>query len=321
MNNQIKSEELKSAIIKTMVFFDLFNQPLTLFEIYKYLSVKIDLAELSDILESMNDKVKIKNGFYFLSGREEIVGERFKKYNYFKRKVKIAKRFSQLISFLPFVKGVAVSNIISSHNLKDNGDIDLFIISSKNKIFLTRFFCVFFAKFLNIRPNKKTKKDKICLSFYISEDSLNLEKYLYNQDDFYFVYWIVGLEVLVNKNKIFDRFKMENKWVENYLPNLKIWDSYSYGGNDKRNGSLRSPFYGGLGRDDKGGCGNDKGDGSNWVEKISKKIQLKIMPKSLKEKRGRSSGVVFENNIIKLFLEDKRPEFIDRFKKSLEKFL
>lgn len=292
-----------------MVFFDLFNQPLTLFEIYRYLGVKIGLSELSNSLELMRDEIKVKNGFYFLLGREEIVEERFKKYNYFKRKIKIAKKFSQLISLLPFVRGVAVSNIVSNHNLKDGGDIDLLIISSRDRIFLTRFLCTSLAKFLNIRPSKKTKKDKVCLSFYISEADLNLEKCLYSQDDLYFVYWVIGLEIIVNKNGVFDKFQFDNKWVKAYLPNYYCFsrNSSSLSVRESVN-SYRSRSAGGAVI-------------FNYLERLSKKMQLKIMPKSLKEKKGVTDGVIFESDIIKLFLEDKRPVFIDRFKKALEMFL
>jgi len=81
MDKQIEAKELKTAIIEVLVFFDLFNQPLTLFEIYKYLSIKATLPQILDVLESSVDIISMKNGFYFLLGRDKIVENRFKKYN------------------------------------------------------------------------------------------------------------------------------------------------------------------------------------------------------------------------------------------------
>ncbi len=315
----IKKENLEKSIIKTLVFFDLFNQPLSLFEIYKYLNIKSNLFDIFACLKNMGSGVKSKNGFYCLQDREELIIERFKKYNYFKRKIKRAIFFSKLISFFPFVRGVAVSNVIADHNLRDESDIDLFIISSKNRIWLTRFFCTSLAKLLSLRPNKKTKKDKICLSFYVSENNLNLEKYLYNEDDYYFIYWIAGLEVLVNKNGVFENFFLENSWVKRYLPNFSFFAASapvfcSGATKDGKTGaqSFASP--------DSGFCENDN-SGGGCLENFFKKIQLKIMPKDLKNKNSDFGGVVLRDNIIKLFLDDKRPEFISKFKERLNKYI
>jgi len=305
---EIKKEDLENYIIKTLVFFDLFNQPLSLFEIYKYLNIKAELFEILDCLESLKDKIENKNGFYYLQGREQLVEERFKKFNYFKRKIKKALFFSKLIAVFPMVRGVAVSNIIADHNLRDKSDIDLLVVSSKNKIWLTRFFCAGLAKFLNLRPNRKTKKDKICLSFYVSEDNLNLEEYLYNQNDLYFIYWLVGLQILIDKNDIFYRFEFENKWINKYLPNFACFVTLGEA-EAQPPVNLDSSFR-----------GNEK-SGGYFLEKFSKKIQLKIMPNELKFKNCDFGGVVLKDNIIKLFLEDKRPEFIERFESNLKKYL
>ncbi|HNV12654.1 MAG TPA: hypothetical protein PK686_01875 [bacterium] len=298
MDKQIEAKELKTAIIEVLVFFDLFNQPLTLFEIYKYLSIKATLPQILDVLESSVDIISMKNGFYFLLGRDKIVENRFKKYNYFKRKIKIAKKFIKFIKFLPFVRAVAVSNIICDHNLSNEGDIDLLVVSSKNRIWLTRFFCAGLAKIMNIRPSQENKKDKICLSFYLSEENLNLEKYMYNQDDFYFIYWILGLEIILDKDNILKNILNNNLWLKKYLPNILISENKFFNNKRDNNNFLL-----------------------NYLEDLSKILQLKIMPKELKCQSCNCGGVVLTDNIIKLFREDKRPNFISHYKNNLSKYL
>ena len=258
MDKQIEAKELKTAIIEVLVFFDLFNQPLTLFEIYKYLSIEATLSQILDVLENSADIINMKNGFYFLLGQDEVVKNRFKKYNYFKRKIKIAKKFIKFIKFLPFVRAVAVSNIICDHNLSNEGDIDLLVVSSKNRIWLARFFCAGLAKIMNIRPSQENKKDKICLSFYLSEENLNLEKYMYNQDDFYFIYWILGLEIILDKDNILKNILNNNLWLKKYLPNILISENKFFNNKRDNNNFLL-----------------------NYLEDLSKILQLKIMPKEL----------------------------------------
>ncbi len=293
MNNENKN--LKEEILKTITWFDLFFHPLTSFEVFKYVNYPCKLNDVIVELENLSYKIKSKNGFYYLARQEEIIEERFRRLNYFKKKIKRAKKFSKLISKIPSVSGVAVSNIIGDHNLRESSDIDFFIITSPGKIWLTRFFCALLAKTLNLRPNNRTKKDKICLSFYISSNNLNLEKYLLNSKDLYFIYWLAGLEVICDKKNIFNKFYQENNWLKKYLPNFSQSSQLS-----------TAPF-------------ESKAISSRSIEKILKKIQLKIMPGELKNQAGKSSGVVLEGDIIKLFLEDKRPFFIDKYEENFRK--
>jgi len=292
-----KNNYLKTEILKTLIRFDIFKHPLSSYEIHKFLGVSFVYFEVLLALDELllDNKIFFSNGFYCLPESVEIIPERFKRLNYFNLKIKKALRFTHLISFFPFVKGVFVSNIIGDHNLRKESDIDFLIISAPSQIWLTRFFCTFWAKILGLRPNNKTKENKICLSFYISSDNLNLEKYLYNENDFYFVYWLVGLEPIFFRSGAYQDFWQNNLWVKKYLPNfcLPLFDREANNIKKKNNFSKFSFVI--------------------YLNNILKKYQLKIMPKKLKEQYGRSSGVLLEDDIIKLFLEDKRAIFIDKF--------
>jgi hypothetical protein len=296
---------LKQEIIKTLVWFDTFSYPLTAFEIYKYLNYKTSYSEVVLALEELSDKIVSSDGFFFLRGREALITERFKKFNYLKRKNKRAKAFVKLISLWPSVLGVAVSNIIGDHNLRDSGDIDLLIISAPSRIWSCRFICTFMAKILGLRPNKKTKQDKICLSFYISSDNLNLESYLYNDRDFYFVYCLNDLDIIYNYKNIWEKFYQANTFLFKYLPNRSDLSVFP----DKQVVKTKFKLF---------SINKKIGD---KLEKFLKQLQLKIMPVALKEQVGQSTGVILEDNIIKLFLEDKRLDFINRFDKRIKEIL
>lgn len=286
---------LKKEILLTLAYFDIFSYPLSSFQILKFLKIKSTYSDILDVLEDLKKENKISeySSFWFLQGKNNLSLERFKKFNYFKRKIKKAKKFSYLISVLPFVRAVFVSNIIGDHNLKNSSDIDFFIITSSKRIWLARFFCTIIAKFLGLRPNKKTKKDKICLSFYISEDALNLESQILNEKDFYFIYWLAGLDLIFSKNNIDKFFYQENQWIKKYLPNFSFFsnDFIPLSQNKKSKNFLLF----------------------NFLEKILKKLQIKIMPKKLREQSQISSGVILGDKMIKLFLEDKRFYFIEKY--------
>jgi hypothetical protein len=133
--NNISNKE--AGIVQTLVFFDMFDFPLTAFEIWQYLRVKCGLDEIINILDNsefIKLKTEYKNGHYFLSGREAILLTRLKRYHSSARKFKKAKKFIYLFRLLPWVRMVAMANMIGSDNLRENSDIDLFIITAPKRI-------------------------------------------------------------------------------------------------------------------------------------------------------------------------------------------
>jgi hypothetical protein len=311
--------ELEEAIVRTIAFFDLFSYPLTVFEIWKYLDVN---AELSEIMESLDNsaekfpspplsrgKIECKNGFYFLIGRGDIIKERMARYNYTDKKFKRAVWIAKIFKFVPWIKMIAIGNIIGAHNLKKESDIDFFIITENRRIWLARFFCVLIIKILGLRPRPGETKDKICLSFFASEEDLNLEGLMFGESrddreerDFYFIYWLAGLAPIYDRENIFAEFIKKNDWLKDYLPN---WQSSTISYRYNAGGSfswfyrdLVDMFFGGL-------------------EKRIKEIQLEIMPKQIKDIMNMDSRVVVNEKMIKLHVNDRREEYGNKFRINL----
>jgi hypothetical protein len=171
--------------------------------------------------------------------------------------------------------------------LRDESDIDLFIITAPGRIWLVRFFCVGLSKLLNRRPTAKNKRDKICLSFYISTNHLNLDDLRLPGGDPYFHYWLRGLVLLYNKKRTYEQFLAAN--------NLQ-------------------PSEASVPKEPK----NIFGD---YLERLVKRWQLKIMPTVLKEQMNRSSGVVVSDAVLKLYAVDRRAEFLKKFNYKMHALL
>lgn len=268
-------------LLEIIVFYDLFDFPLTLMEIRKEMP-NLLLSEIKNLLNEMImlNKIQQKDGFYFLKQRQEIIEIRLARYNYSLRKIKIAKRFANIFSLLPSVLAVYVVNSIGSYNLRNGSDIDFLIITKKNRIWLSRFFCAGISKLLNQRPNKKTKKDKLCLSFYLSEDKLDLSSLKMPGGDPYFDFWERNMLLLKDKAGIHWKFLKLNRLTDFYSQSST--DDYLNLEKDKECVFL------------------------NFLEKLSYKLQFKIMPESLKTAALESQGVIIGPEIIKLYLRDRR---------------
>ncbi|MEI7620692.1 MAG: hypothetical protein WCJ57_03950 [Candidatus Falkowbacteria bacterium] len=301
-NNQIQS--LKEAIVRAIVFFDLFDYPLSPYEIWQYLDQGASLLDVKNILNNGLDGVESQDGFYFLNSRSETILERQKRYHFSAEKFRLARRAAKLFKLVPFVEMIAVSNIIGSHNLRNGSDIDLFVVASPRRLWLTRLFCAGLAKILGWRPTKDVKRNRICLSFYASSAALNLEGLKLSSEDLYFNYWLAGLVPVYDCNQTYVRLIKENNWLKESLPN---WQELKVNSNFKIKKQLRHfrVFSGFL----------------NILEKNSMAWQLKIMPLGLKSLINIDTRVRVDDKIIKLYLVDRRREFLDKFSSRLDQIL
>ena len=70
---------MEKAILKTLAYADIFDYPMTLREIHKWLiNKKANLRQVEKVLSKLSKKgkVKSKKEYYFLARREEIVKRR-----------------------------------------------------------------------------------------------------------------------------------------------------------------------------------------------------------------------------------------------------
>lgn len=216
-------DNVERSILQTIVYFDIFNFPLNLVEVYKNLYLLGNVITFNTFLSIINNSEKLKDitsekeGFYFLRNREKIIEDRKEKYILSYKKYKLALKFINKLSFFSCFKCIGVCNNLSLDNSNEDSDIDLFIISKENRLWTSRFIAISIAKILNLRPKNNHNKNKICLSFYIDERKLNIERVSKN-NNIHFIYWLSQF-VPIYDNNIFNNFVKENNWIKKYLIN------------------------------------------------------------------------------------------------------
>jgi len=298
--------KLESDILNTVIYFDIFDFPLTSFEIWKnlYSKEKSNLKEIIDVLDNsdvIKEKLDKKESFYFLKNREDIIIKRKNNYIISYNKYKKGIKFIKLISHFSCFKSIFISNNMSIDNSKNESDIDLFIISRKNKIWSSRFISAFIAKILGLRPTEKTKKDKICLSIFLDQKDLNLKKVCSTKDT-HFLYWINQIVPVFDPSDVYKKFVNENNWIKEDLSNV-----FEYKTGHKRlvenniNRKVIRKFSNIL--------------SINFLEKVFKKLEMKIFPASIKNKiqKSNSEDVFVDDLMIKLHDNDNRRIYNDLF--------
>ena len=194
--------ELREAIIRTVCYFDLFDFPLTRMEVRSYLlGTEAGANEVDVMIASLtaSKKLKTENGFISLHDRDGLSAIRAERKIFSDRKWKRARRWARIFAALPGVELVGVGNTLAYANAKDGSDIDFFIVTAPSAIWRTRFFCAAFAAMLDLRPKANDNRDKLCLSFFVTTDALDMRALALGADDVYMRYWTRQMKPLAGK--------------------------------------------------------------------------------------------------------------------------
>jgi len=282
--------KVQKAILKTLAFFDIFSRPLTLEELWRFLyRTQASRFQVLVNVQKLQKKGKIsqKDDYYCLKGREAIFrdfGER--KLICLARWQKV-KWVVRILQSVPFVKNISIINSLSFGASRKDSDIDILIITQKNRLWTARALTIALLEILGQNKNQWYQADKFCLGFAFDETRLNL-KMLRLKNDIYFSYWLANLTPVMG-GRMYERLIKENAWLFEELPNWQeksevIWPELK-----------KKRFF-------------EKILAGEWGDKLEKwlaNIQIKRIWRDKKNKRPGAS-VVAAADMLKLHPYDKR---------------
>lgn len=154
------------------MYFDVFKYPLTVHELYECSAISISKSSYLEVLNEI-----IKSGYIRQEGDYILVNE-LNSENITKRVngnsgaeqvMPKAYEYSKIIAGFPFVEGICLSGALSKKYYDENGDIDFFIITKPNRLWLCRTFLIIRYKLL-----PKSKKKFWCVNYFISSENLTI---------------------------------------------------------------------------------------------------------------------------------------------------
>lgn len=206
----------RKHVLKTLLYFDIFNYPLKKDEIWEFLEVKSE----KNIFFRDLDKYKIPNykSFYYLKAKTS-VDQRLLRQKINEQKLAKAFKLIHKLSFIPTVKFIGISGSLAMGNSKRDDDIDLFVITSSNLIWFTRLISVLILICFGVYRNSKDRmvSNKICLNYLISENALGFNKSSHN---LYLAHEIGQMFPVLNVDNTYEKFINQNKWIYTFLPNI-----------------------------------------------------------------------------------------------------
>lgn len=281
-------------IPENLSWFDIFEWPFTRTECWRFSPISSSLV--SAIPTGINS-IESLNGFYFLPKRKELFEKRIARQKIAIKKIKIAKRSSDILSFVPFVEMIAICNDAAYFNAPAESDIDFFIVAKPKRIWTVRFLCVAALSIFNLWRHGKKIKNRICLSFFVTDDNLNIESFSY-ENDILLKYWTPSHFPLFSKNDSYQKFLVNNPWIKKDFPNyFENIPSPKIKIKQKKFQAILEKIL-------------HKRSG-NAFEKFLKFLQLKIMRKTAPWQKEKD--VMISDQILKFHENDRRKYFKNIF--------
>lgn len=309
----MNTENLKQSILKTLAYFDLQRYPLTATEMGQWL-YRFELGDFKELLLALDglqsqNKIGQKYGYFYLSGSEATVEERRAKLVISELKLKKARRAAKFIMAVPFLKAVFVCNSVATGTAQSDSDIDFFIITEKNRLYIVRFFTNLILRIFGLRTYGDKTADRICLSFFVDDQNLSLEKIKAVPEDIHFAYWSLQMVPIYDPQNYFKRFLSANFWIKKYVPNFNMQTQY----NNLVKPNISSVAW------QKVWQAMWRGQYGNMIEQQAREFQLLKLPLSVKEKsKIGDSGVVVNNGIVKLHEYDTRKAIYESWFEKLK---
>ena len=198
---------LERAILETLAYSDVFDYPLTLDEVHRFLTFLATVDVIQECMVGMKN-ISFANGYYFLAGRSEIVGIRKQREENSRRAFRRAMFYGRILGNLPFIRMVALTGSLAMLNLSKNRDMDYMLVAKPGRIWTARAFTLLLSRVTGLFG------DVICPNVIVSENALGWkEKNLYTAHEF-------AQMIPISGDGVFVRLRVVNKWVEDFLPNF-----------------------------------------------------------------------------------------------------
>jgi hypothetical protein len=201
--------EIDQAVLRTLAYSDIFDFPLKLNELHRYLiqhsatpeTLHLALARLSHIVQDRE--------LYALRGREGNFALRRRRAANAARLWPQARRFGRLIAVLPFVRMVAVTGALASDNVEPGADLDYLIVTRPGRLWLVRAMVLA----LNRIARLFGLRTELCPNYLLSTNELALQdRDLFTAQELARMIPLSGLDV-------YAAMRAANSWTDEILPN------------------------------------------------------------------------------------------------------
>ncbi len=206
------STTLGEQVIKTLLYFDIFNYPLKAQEVFNFL--RVNSSSETAVVRCLNALAE-KNissvlAIFILQADENIIHRRIKGNAEADKFLNAAKTKASLIARFPFVRAVMASGSLSKGYMHEKSDLDFYIVTEPERLWIARTLLVMYKRIFLFNSNKH-----FCVNYFIDTAHLEIEeKNLFTATE------LATLIPLYNVG-CYSALQSSNEWVQDFFPNFR----------------------------------------------------------------------------------------------------
>jgi hypothetical protein len=279
---------LERSVLGTVVWFSMFETPVTVFEIWKWMIGADQAYAFEDVYaalegEELRRRLETHDGFWTLAGSQcrALATERRTRFLDAARKYAKLRRAARYFALIPSVESVSAANTLAWWNTREDSDVDLYVTVRPGTIWTTRLFMVAPFVLLGRRPGT-SHVDPFCFSFFATTDAPPVASFALPGGDPYLDLWERSLVSVYERPRGRETFAIGGATV----PRQAF-------GFEPRGRMIRA------------------------VESLARRVQMRRLPARVKRMMNVDSRVVVNDRVLKFHDNDRREAYRDQWRKLI----
>lgn len=209
-------------IVECIKYYAVQGKALTERELWLYMTVgtvKEQLHEELDRLANMGMIVQA-DGRYTLATHTQNLTHGTQRDILTREKLQHTAPFLKILKRIPWVECIYLTGSCGISNAVVEDDIDLMMVTSKKRLFITRLIVMILATVMGVRRKRGVMQDPnaVCMNLWLDASDLLVPVVKQSR---YAAREIAQMQMLYERNEGgLIRFVLKNRWIEGYLPNF-----------------------------------------------------------------------------------------------------
>ena len=229
---------MDTAILSVLSYFSQFSYPVTESEIFEYLGAPTTKEKIGVMLDTLvengtiirkraviasnlSDSCAISQELYTLPQYSTFFSKRLVRQAISRNKYRKTQQYVTVLTLFPWYRYIAISGSLAMQNAQEKDDMDIFIVSENNRMWLARITALIIAQFMGLRRRRGLKEspNSICLNLFFDGLDMSIPK---QKQTLYVAHELVQAKPVGKWGNIQQILFWENRWIQKYFPNIVI---------------------------------------------------------------------------------------------------
>lgn len=203
----------ESAILRTILYADVFQFAMTLDEITRYLISpeaipRETISHLLDTSPILKNLFHVEDSYICLASHPEYIHLRYEREKQASRVWAEAQRYGRWLAHIPFVRMVAITGALAMRNpANEDDDFDYVLVTQSGRVWMARGFAVLLVRLVRLLGRE------LCPNYVLAEDRM-----IQKDENLYMAHEIVQMQPIFGR-QTYHLMLADNAWTAQMLAN------------------------------------------------------------------------------------------------------